>query len=86
VPGAAAYVDGRGGSDMRLNFSASPPEEIREGIKRIGNVIAEQVQLYESITSDHRIPGPSADPAAPGREADEAGGTSIVVPFRREGR
>ena len=24
VPGAAAYVDGRGGSSMRLNFSASP--------------------------------------------------------------
>ncbi len=23
VPGAAAYVDGRGGSSMRLNFSAS---------------------------------------------------------------
>ena len=86
VPGAAAYVDGRGGSDMRLNFSASPPEEIREGIKRIGNVIAEQVALYESITSEHRIPGPSADPAAPGREAEEAGGTSVVIPFRREGR
>jgi len=86
VPGAAAYVDGRGGSDMRLNFSASPPEEIREGIKRIGNVIAEQVALYESITSEHRIPGPSADPAAPGREAEEAGGTSLVIPFRREGR
>ena len=26
---------------------------------------------------------PSADPAAPGREAEEAGGTSVVLPFRR---
>ena len=45
---------------MRLNFSASPPEEIREGIKRIGNVIAEQVDLYESITGEQRIPVPPA--------------------------
>jgi 2-aminoadipate transaminase len=85
VPGAAAYVDGRGGSAMRLNFSASGPDEIREGIKRIGTVIADQVDLYESITGEHRIPRPSADPAAPGREAEEAGGTSVVVPFRRNG-
>ena len=56
VPGAAAYVDGRGGSEMRLNFSASEPDEIREGIKRIGGVIAEQVELYESITGEHQIP------------------------------
>ena len=55
VPGAAAYVDGRGGSSMRLNFSASPEDEIREGIRRIGGVIAEQVELFESITGEHRM-------------------------------
>jgi 2-aminoadipate transaminase len=58
VPGAAAYVDGRGGSSMRLNFSASEPDEIREGIRRIGKVISEQVDLYESITQEHQIPPP----------------------------
>ena len=95
MPGAAAYVDGRGGSSMRLNFSASEPPEIREGIERIGAVIAEQVELYEAITKEHRIPTP--DPAAPRREAEEAGGTSVipgsvvpgegsVVPFRRDAR
>jgi 2-aminoadipate transaminase len=81
VPGAAAYVDGRGGSSMRLNFSASGAEEIREGIKRIGGVVAEQVELYESITGEHTIPRPLADPGTPGGEAEEVAGQ--VFPFRR---
>jgi 2-aminoadipate transaminase len=85
VPGAAAYVDGRGGSSMRLNFSGSSEDEITEGIERIGRVVADQVELFETITGEHRVPReqhPSADPAAPGREAEEAGGTS-VIPFRQ---
>jgi 2-aminoadipate transaminase len=72
VPGAAAYADGRGGSEMRLNFSGSAPDEIREGIRRIGAVVAEQVELYESITGEHKLPPPD----------DEAGGGD-VLPFRR---
>ncbi len=55
VPGRAAYVDGRGGSSMRLNFSASPEDELREGIRRIGGVISEQMALYETITGEHRV-------------------------------
>jgi len=31
VPGQSAYVDGRGASSMRLNFSGSNEEQIREG-------------------------------------------------------
>jgi 2-aminoadipate transaminase len=52
VPGSAAYVDGRGGSSMRLNFSGSTEDEIREGIRRIGAVVAEQVALYGAITRE----------------------------------
>ena len=52
VPGQAAYVDGRGGSSMRLNFSGSTEDEIREGIRRIGRVVGEQVELYETITGE----------------------------------
>ena len=33
---------------MRLNFSGVNEDEIREGILRIGRVIQEQVELYES--------------------------------------
>jgi 2-aminoadipate transaminase len=73
VPGAAAYVDGRGGSSMRLNFSASEPEEIEEGVRRIGDVVSEQVELYGAITAEHRTPPPPPEPPS-----------GDVVPFRRE--
>ena len=50
VPGAAAYVDGRGGSSMRLNFSGADSDAIREGVKRIGKVVREQIALYGTFT------------------------------------
>jgi 2-aminoadipate transaminase len=50
VPGRAAYLDGRGGSEMRLNFSGSTEDKLREGVRRIGTVIAEQVGLYGTLT------------------------------------
>src|SRR5215218_1774693 len=72
VPGAAAYVDGRRGiNSMRLNFSSSTEDEIREGVRRIGAVVSEQVELYETITSEHRLPE-SPGPASSGE----------VVPLR----
>ena len=58
VPGSAAYVDGRGGSSMRLNFSGVPEETIVEGIRRIGKVAGDQLGLYEAIssTAEMRLP------------------------------
>ena len=50
VPGRAAFVDGRGGSSMRLNFSGVGENDIREGIRRIGEVVREQVALYGTLT------------------------------------
>ena len=50
VPGRAAYMDGRSGaSSMRLNFAGVPDDDIREGIRRIGRVVREQVGLYGSL-------------------------------------
>jgi 2-aminoadipate transaminase len=87
VPGQAAYVDGRGGSSMRLNFSASTEEEIDEGIRRIGQVVWEQVGLYETLTGHPTEPTGREQgghhPAAPGREAEEAAGLGDVVPLRK---
>jgi 2-aminoadipate transaminase len=81
VPGAAAYADGRGSGSMRLNFSGSTEEEIREGVGRIGEVVSEQVELFETLTGEHpALP----NPGAPGREAEEAAGSGSVVPFRRD--
>ena len=76
VPGRSAYVDGlRGASSMRLNFSASDEDELREGIRRIGHVISEQIALYETITGEHRI-GPPPD------DEDDPGGEVVPMPRR----
>ena len=65
VPGRAAYVDGRGGSSMRLNFSGSGEDDIREGIRRIGKVVREQVGLYGTLTGAEPAPQPSAQRPTP---------------------
>jgi len=44
VHGKAFHVDDGGGSSMRLNFSYSTNEQIEEGIKRLGNVIAKKLE------------------------------------------
>ena len=79
VPGANAYLDGRGHSSMRLNFSGANEDEIREGVRRIGEVIKEQVALYGTLTgekkADHRSPITDHPPAEPASEN--------VVPLRR---
>jgi 2-aminoadipate transaminase len=77
VPGSGAYLDGRGHSSMRLNFSASNGDDIREGIRRIGEVIKEQVELYGTLTGERR--------GARGTRAAEPAPTEPhnVVPMRR---
>jgi len=79
VPGRAAYVDGRGGSSMRLNFSGVGVDDIREGIKRLGEVVREQVELYGTLTGAVPKPTPRRDPVGdpvradpPPRTADES--------------
>ncbi len=80
VPGQAAYVDeSRGRSSMRLNFSGVGDEEIREGVRRIGKTIAEQVELYGALTGKREIEPPETQ-SAPEKE----GTTADVLPFRKE--
>ncbi len=43
VPGGPFYPTGGGHNTMRLNFSYSNPEKIREGIARLGKVIGEKM-------------------------------------------
>jgi 2-aminoadipate transaminase len=68
VPGRAAFLDGRGGSSMRLNFSGVSEELIREGIRRLGEVVREQVALYGTLTGTHPA-GRSSRRTTPAREA-----------------
>ena len=81
VPGRAAYLDGRGGSEMRLNFSGSTDEKIREGVRRIGAVVQEQVALYGTLTGTHPAPPrPAAAPAEPGARMADV----LPLPARRQ--
>ena len=68
VPGEAAYLDGRGRSSLRLSFALCDHDEIREGIRRIGEVITEQVKLYGTLTGEFpAVPRPEpAEPAEDG--------------------
>ena len=66
---------------MRLNFSGSDEDEIREGIRRIGAVVGEQVGLYETITGEH--PALRRHTRAADRRSRAV---ADVVPLRRRGR
>jgi 2-aminoadipate transaminase len=68
VPGRAAFVDGRGGSSMRLNFSGVGEDDIREGIRRIGEVVREQVGLYGTLTGARAVSTAAAAPNRPARD------------------
>jgi 2-aminoadipate transaminase len=82
VPGRAAYLDGRGGSEMRLNFSGVGDDAIREGVRRIGKVIREQVALFSTLTGVEPVPATQARPAE-SRPHDPA--SPNVVPLPRRG-
>jgi 2-aminoadipate transaminase len=69
VPGRAAFLDGRGASSMRLNFSGVGEADIREGVRRIGEVVREQVELYGTLTGTHRAVEPPAEPAPAATDA-----------------
>jgi 2-aminoadipate transaminase len=82
VPGRAAYLDGRGGSSLRLNFSGVAEADIREGVRRIGKVVREQVGLYGTLTGS--APPAAAEPApAP---PDAALADVLELPDRRRPR
>ena len=90
VPGRAAYLDGRGGSAMRLNFSGVGEDDLREGVARIGQVVNEQVRLYSTLTgSEPAAPRtPTADERASSTEqggpaASRATEGGRIVPLRR---
>ena len=93
VPGRAAYLDGRGASSMRLNFAGVPEEDIREGIRRIGKVVREQVGLFGTLTGAEpavqpRNPRrrPPATPPRPGRGRASCPSASIATAPNKRSR
>jgi 2-aminoadipate transaminase len=79
VPGRAAYLDGRGACSMRLNFAGVPEEDIREGIRRIGKVVREQVGLFGTLTGGE----PAAEPVQ-AQEPDPRMAQVVELPRREQ--
>jgi DNA-binding transcriptional MocR family regulator len=66
VPGTAFYADGFGSRCMRLSYCYPTPERIREGVRRLGGVIAAELELRQTFgataPSLHRgYEGPNTD-------------------------
>lgn len=49
VPGTAFYADGFGSRHMRLSFCFPTPERILEGTRRLGSVIASELEMHETF-------------------------------------
>jgi 2-aminoadipate transaminase len=64
---------------MRLNFSAVDEGDIREGVQRIGKVVAEQVALYGTLTGKGAKQRPAAEPSS------DEGAQVVQLPTRRSG-
>jgi 2-aminoadipate transaminase len=78
VPGRAAYMDGRSGaSSMRLNFAGVPDADIREGVRRIGQIMSGRAGLFGILT------GLSPAPQSAGRQRSE--GAAGETPEQRGG-
>jgi 2-aminoadipate transaminase len=84
VPGRGAYLDGRGASSMRLNFSGVDDDQIREGIRRIGEVIGEQVELFGTLTGER--PPDARAKTKPELDEDLANVLHLPKPDDRRGR
>jgi 2-aminoadipate transaminase len=83
VPGRAAFLDGRGGSSMRLNFSGVGEDSIREGVRRIGEVVRDQVSLYGTLTgAAPAVPAAEPRPAEPDPDLAQV----LHLPERERGR
>jgi DNA-binding transcriptional MocR family regulator len=50
VPGTAFYPDGRGRDRMRLAFCYPTEERIREGVRRLGELLSDEEELYRSLS------------------------------------
>ena len=50
VPGTAFYADGRGRDRMRLAFCYPSEERIGEGVRRLGELLSDEEELYRSLS------------------------------------
>jgi 2-aminoadipate transaminase len=79
VPGTGFFADGTGTGNLRLNFSFSPPDRIREGIRRLAGVVEQELQLrsvfgpFPAAATPPDRPASLLDVAETGQPAEPAG-------------
>ena len=49
VSGTGFYADGLGSRQLRLSFCYPTPDRIREGVRRLAGVLAEELELYQTF-------------------------------------
>jgi 2-aminoadipate transaminase len=76
VPGDGFYADGRGSSSMRLAFCFAEPERITEGIRRLGEVLEDRLEVYRAFVDAGAIKDEVAGGPAPAPVAASAGPTT----------
>ena len=90
VPGRAAYVDGRGGSSMRLNFSGVGSRRHPRGdAAGSARSCASRSTLYGTLTGHRSRPAPRRDPIGAGHRphagaADVRAEPANVLQLRRK--
>ncbi len=52
VPGAAFYADGGGADELRLSFCFPPPDRIREGVRRLADVVRDEIDFAHALFGD----------------------------------
>jgi DNA-binding transcriptional MocR family regulator len=50
VPGTAFYPDGRGRQQLRLSFCYPTEDRIEEGVRRLGELLADEEELFRSLS------------------------------------
>jgi 2-aminoadipate transaminase len=50
VPGVGFYSDGQGTRNLRLAYSLPEPDRIREGVRRLAGVLAEELEIVATFT------------------------------------
>jgi 2-aminoadipate transaminase len=58
VPGGSFFADGQGSSNLRLSYCFPPPDRIREGVRRLADVVTEEIELLRAIGG---LPAPDDD-------------------------
>lgn len=65
VPGTAFYADGFGSRSMRLSYCYPTPERIREGVRRLAQVIEQEMELRATFGAAITTRRPGLDAPAP---------------------